>query len=194
MIANSEKLINAGLAVRAGVNAAVDTANTDWQASVLNKNAFVQSHTLSIQGGNEKTTYYISLNYSDQKGVIVSNYNKAYRVRMNLEHEINKFIKVGNNLSVSRQEDGGQNDGSNALGGSIASTLRLLPNVSPYANTLSGYNILTTANQMSVGPNGSTIDDNFLLYRNYHHDKDLNPGNCNHSTYQYKSVNALLIL
>jgi len=81
---------------------------------------------------------------------------------MNLDHELNKFIKVGNNLSVARQEDYGQNEGSNALGGSIAATLRLLPNVSPYAHTLSGYNILyPIANQIDKGPNGSTIDDNF---------------------------------
>ena len=160
MIAN-EKLTNAGLAKRAGVNAAADTANTDWQAAVMNKNAFVQNHTLSVQGGSEKVSYYLSMNYSNQKGVIVSNYNKAYRIRTNLDYEMNKFIKIGNNMGISRQEDGGQNDGSNALGGSIASTLRLLPNVSPYANTLSGYNIRPDANQMFQGPNGSTIDDNF---------------------------------
>lgn len=161
VIAN-EKLTNAGQAIRAGVNASADTSDTDWQGAVLNNNAFVQNHTLSIQGGNEKTTYYISLNYSNQKGIIVSNLNRAYRIRMNLEHELNKFIKIGNNLSVSRQEDYGQNDGSNALGGSIASTLRLLPNVSPYAHTLSGYNITyPTSNQIDKGPNGSTIDDNF---------------------------------
>ena len=161
LIAN-EKLTNAGQAIRAGVNASADTSDTDWQKAVFNNNAFVQNQTLSVQGGSDKTTYYLSLNYSNQKGIIVSNKNRAYRLRMNLDHELNKFIKVGNNLSVSRQEDYGQNEGSNALGGSIAATLRLLPNVSPYAHTLSGYNILyPTANQIDKGPNGSTIDDNF---------------------------------
>ena len=161
LIAN-EKLTNAGQAIRAGVNASADTSDTDWQKAVFNNNAFVQNQTLSVQGGSDKTTYYLSLNYSNQKGIIVSNKNRAYRIRMNLDHELNKFIKVGNNLSVSRQEDYGQNEGSNALGGSIAATLRLLPNVSPYAHTLSGYNILyPTANQIDKGPNGSTIDDNF---------------------------------
>lgn len=161
LIAN-EKLTNAGQAVRAGVNASADTSDTDWQKAVMNNNAFVQSQTLSVQGGGDKTTYYLSLNFSDQKGIIVSNRNRAYRIRMNLDHELNKFIKIGNNLSITRQEDYGQNEGSNALGGSIASTLRLLPNVSPYARTLSGFNInYPTANQIDKGPNGSTIDDNF---------------------------------
>jgi len=161
LIAN-EKLTNAGQAVRAGVNASADTSDTDWQKAVMNNNAFVQSHTLSVQGGGDKTTYYLSLNFSDQKGIIVSNRNRAYRIRMNIDHELNRFIKIGNNLSITRQEDYGQNEGSNALGGSIASTLRLLPNVSPYARTLSGYNInYPIANQIDKGPNGSTIDDNF---------------------------------
>lgn len=159
---SNEKLTNAGQAIRAGVNASADTADTDWQKQVMNNNAFVQNQTLSVQGGSEKTTYYLSMNYSNQKGIIVSNKNRAYRIRMNLDHELNRFIKIGNNLSISRQEDYGQNEGSNALGGSIASTLRLLPNVSPFAKTLSGYNILyPTANQIDKGPNGSTIDDNF---------------------------------
>jgi TonB-dependent starch-binding outer membrane protein SusC len=161
LIAN-EKLTNAGQVKRAGINASVDTSNTDWQGNVMNNNAIIQNHNVSVQGGSDKSTYYLSLNYSDQKGIIVSNSNKAYRVRFNFEHEINKYIKMGNNITISRQEDKGQNDGSNALGGSIASTLRLLPNVSPYANTLSGYNIgYPNDNLMSKGPNTTTIDDNF---------------------------------
>lgn len=177
-IAN-EKLTNAGLAVRAGVNAAADTADTDWQATVMNKNAFVQNHNLSIQGGNERIGYYLSLNYTNQKGNIISNQNKSYRIRMNLDYEVNKYVKLGNSLAASRQEDWGQNEGSNALGGSIASTLRLLPNVSPYNwQHISGFNIMyPTANQMDKGPNGGTIDDNFsnvaytLRTDNYYSDK-----------------------
>ena len=61
---------------------AASTVDADWQAAVMNKNAFVQNHTLSVQGGNERTTYYLSLNYSNQKGVIVSNANRAYRVTL----------------------------------------------------------------------------------------------------------------
>ncbi|MEP7277575.1 MAG: TonB-dependent receptor [Bacteroidota bacterium] len=160
-IAN-EKLTNAGLAIRAGVNASADTSDTDWQKAVFNSNAFVQNQTLSVQGGSDRTTYYFSLNYSNQKGVVVSNSNRAFRVRMNLDHELNRFIKVGNNLSVSKQEDFGQNEAFNALGGSIVATLRLLPNVSPFAHTLSGYNITyPVSNQIDKGPNSSTIDDNF---------------------------------
>ncbi|MFT3826782.1 MAG: TonB-dependent receptor [Chitinophagaceae bacterium] len=161
-IAN-EKLSNAGLAARAGVNASADTSDTDWQKNVMINNALANSHTLSMQGGGDKTTYYFSLNYAYQKGIIISNYNRAYRVRLNIEHEANKFFKLGSNLSVSRQEDGDQNNGSNALGGAIASSLRQLPNVSPYSSThFTGYNInYPISSSMTPGPNSQTVDDNF---------------------------------
>jgi TonB-linked SusC/RagA family outer membrane protein len=170
-IAN-EKLTNAGLTARAGVNTAAPSYETDWQSLVMRNNAPNQSHTISFQGGGDKTTFYFSANYNDQKGIVISNYNKAYRVRMNVDHELNKFVKFGNNLSVSRQQDGDQNNGSNALGGAIASSLRLLPNVSPYSATgWEGYNITysptgTSTNSMAVGPNSQSVDDNFsnVLY------------------------------
>ena len=137
--------------------------NTDWQDVALINNAPVSSHTLSLQGGGDKVNYYFSLNYNNQQGTIKSNRNKAYRIRLSLDYEANKFIKIGNNLAVSRQEDWDQNNGSNSLSGAIASALRLLPNVSPYsATTASGYNIThPSANAMSPGKNTQSIDDNF---------------------------------
>ena len=159
-IAN-EKLANAGLAARAAMDQ--QGTSTDWQKEALIDNALVQNHTISLQGGSAKTSYYFSLNYNKQQGTIISNKNTAYRLRVNLDHEVNKFVKIGNNLTVSRQEDTDQNNGSNALSGAISSALRLLPNVSPYsATTATGYNInFPTANSMSPGANTQSIDDNF---------------------------------
>ena len=162
-IAN-EKFTNAGLTPKAFMDA--NNTNTDWQSEVLTNNAFVQNHTLSLQGGNAKTSYYFSLNYSKQQGVVISNLNKSYRARLNIEHEVNKYVKFGNNLTISRQEDYDQNNGSNSLGGAIAATLRLLPNVSPYASNPSGYNInyyaATPANTMGFGANLQGVDDNWF--------------------------------
>lgn len=163
-IAN-EKLANVSptpLAPRAFMDA--NNTNTDWQDQALIDNAFVHNHTLSLQGGTDKTSYYFSLNFSRQQGTVISNKNTAYRIRMNLDHEVNKFVKIGNNLTLSRQVDEDQNNGSNSLGGAIASALRLLPNVSPFSTTTAtGYNInYPAANSMSPGANTQSIDDNFF--------------------------------
>ena len=130
---SNEKFANRGLAPRAGVNPG--GVNTDWQSVALINNALVQNHNLSYQGGTAKTSFFFSANYSKQQGVVISNFNKTFRVRTNIEHEVNSFLKLGNNLSVSRQDDGDQNNGSNALSGSIASALRLLPNVNQKFST-----------------------------------------------------------
>ncbi len=161
-IAN-EKLANNGLAARAGVNAG--GVNTDWQNIAFIDNALVQNHNLSFQGGGPKTLFFFSGNYTKQQGVVRSNKNISYRFRVNLEHEVNNFIKIGNNLGVSRQEDWDQNNGSNALSGSVASALRLLPNVSPYNNlNPTGFNInapLVNLNSIPNGPNSQGVDDNY---------------------------------
>ncbi|WP_428664660.1 SusC/RagA family TonB-linked outer membrane protein [Runella sp.] len=159
-IAN-EKLANAGQPLRANMDA--NGTNTDWQDQVMVKNATVHNHTISAQGGSEKTSYYMSLNYSQQQGIIITNYNKAYRARLNVEHEANKYVKLGNNITISRQDDGDQNNGTNALSGAISSSLRLLPNVSPYnPNHPTGFNInWPNGNSMNPGANTTSVDDNF---------------------------------
>ena len=156
----NEKFTNAGLTPKAFMDA--NSTNTDWQGIVLVNNAAVQNHNLSIQGGSGKTSYYLSFGYSKQQGVVFSNKNEAIRLRANIEHEVNKFIKVGNNITLSRQQDYDQNNGSNALSGSIAATLRLLPNVSPYSATgPDGYNIVYPGNSMGLGANLQAVDDNW---------------------------------
>ena len=158
---SNEKFINAGNTAKAFMDP--NNTNTDWQSIALINSAPIQTHNLSLQGGDKKTTYYLSLNYSKQQGVVYTNNNTSYRVRANIEHEVNKYVKIGNNLTLSRQEDNDQNNGSNSLGGSIAATLRLHPNVSPYSSTTpSGYNIQFPANQMGFGANLQGIDDNWF--------------------------------
>lgn len=158
MISN-EKRANANQLPLAYMDAA--GTNTDWQGVVFNKNAPITNTTLSLTGGGEKTSYYFSVNYSNQKGVIVSNFNRSYRVRLNLEHELNKVIRIGNNVTLSRQEDSDQQNGINALSGAVGASLRLLPNISPYnpANP-TGYNInYPISNTIPNGPNLAGVDD-----------------------------------
>ncbi len=160
LIAN-EKRANAGLSSAARPSAT--GTNTDWQDLVFNNNALAVQQNISFSGGSQKSSYFFSFNFSDQRGILVSNRNKAYRVRFNFDSEINKFVKFGNNLTLSKQDDLGQNDGTNALSGGIASTIRMLPNVDPYnVNNPTGYNILGPAlNTVGFGPNTIGVDDNY---------------------------------
>ena len=94
-IAN-EKRANAGLPAAARLS--TTGTNTDWQNVVFNNNALAVQQNISFSGGTQKSAYFFSFNYSDQRGILISNRNKAYRLRFNFDTEINKFVKFGNNL------------------------------------------------------------------------------------------------
>ena len=157
-IAN-EKFTNANQAAPARMDAL--NTNTNWQDNVFVNSAFVQGHTLSLSGGTNKSTYYFSLNYSDNQGVVRTNHNRSYRLKANVEQEANKWLKFGNDITASRQEDKDQNNGSNALSGAVVAALRDLPNVAIFNSaTATGYNI--TGNALGIGANLRTIDDNYV--------------------------------
>ncbi|MGB4844634.1 MAG: TonB-dependent receptor [Ferruginibacter sp.] len=159
MISN-EKLKNANLAN--GAFADADNTNTNWLGNIFNSNPFVQSHTLSASGGSDKSTYYMSVNYLTQDGIIRTNYNRRYNFRANMEHRPNKYFKFGNNITISRTEDNDQNNGGNALSGAMASAMRALPNVPIYSLTHpTGYNITPDNAALGSGANTRVIENNY---------------------------------
>ncbi|MFM2358201.1 MAG: hypothetical protein RLY16_193, partial [Bacteroidota bacterium] len=160
-IAN-EKLTNAGLAAAAFKNS--ENTNTDWQDVAMRSRANTQNHSLSFEGGNDKTSVYFSFNYAAQEGLIKTNLNKRYGAKMNVEHRVNDWLKVGNNLTISRSEDNDQNNGGNALSGAIANALRALPNVRAYDPTntaFGGYNIKADGSALGRDANTRDIENNY---------------------------------
>ncbi|CAN5831895.1 TonB-dependent receptor [soil metagenome] len=156
----NEKFTNAGSLPVAFLDA--NGTNTDWQGNVFVNNALSTTHTLSVSGGSDKTSYYLSLNYGENRGIIRTNKNTAYRIRMNIESQANSWLKISNNLAVSRQNDFDQQNATNGLSGAIVGAIRALPNVAIYSTTHpTGYNIAPNANALGAGPNLRTIDDNY---------------------------------
>lgn len=90
----------------------LDKVNSGWQGEdwfdlYRNKNAFQHSHALTLAGGNERSKFSISVNYSDQEGILggsnASDY-KRYGGRINSEHILLKndshsIITLGENVS-----------------------------------------------------------------------------------------------
>ena len=72
---------------------------TDWQDEVFRKNAMIQNYHVSVDGGNEKSNFSMSGSYFTQDGTIMgSDYNRV-TLRVNSSHKVNKWLKVGENLS-----------------------------------------------------------------------------------------------
>jgi len=87
--------------------------NTDW-ASAIFENWFAQNHNLSVSGGSSNTAYLLSLGYMNNPGVMQNTGIDRYQFRINMESQINKFIKIGTQTFAMRQ-DKEQGDSGNAL-------------------------------------------------------------------------------
>jgi TonB-linked SusC/RagA family outer membrane protein len=67
---------------------------TDYQDMMV-RQGFMQNHSLGVQGGNEKTQFYISGGFFKDKGIIPGLDFTRTSVRVNIDHNINKRVKVG---------------------------------------------------------------------------------------------------
>lgn len=74
---------------------------TNWFDEVT-RTGFQTQHNLSINGGTEYTKYLVSANFFNQKGIVKNNGMSRYSLRVNLDQKINKYAKVGINMTLSR--------------------------------------------------------------------------------------------
>ena len=74
--------------------------DVDWQ-DVIFRSAMVQTHNLSVSGGSDNSSYYISGNLFDQDGIIEKSNFKRYSLRVNLEVDLNERTRIGLNLAPS---------------------------------------------------------------------------------------------
>ncbi|HEY7566575.1 MAG TPA: TonB-dependent receptor plug domain-containing protein, partial [Gemmatimonadaceae bacterium] len=96
-----QELVNQGVLEQKSLTD-LGTFNTDWEDE-LTRNGFATNHNLSFSGGSASTKYRASLNYFDQKGVVVSNGLQRYQGRINGLHEaFNGRLSLGLNLTGSR--------------------------------------------------------------------------------------------
>ena len=75
--------------------------DTKW-GDLAYQDAPMQQHDLNISGGNEKTTFYMSGQWFDQKGILIGNALNRITGRINVDHQAYKWLKVGFNTSLSR--------------------------------------------------------------------------------------------
>ncbi len=93
---------NAGLTEPFDLNE-VPANDTDWQDALFQKNAPMVNHQISVEGGNDKSTYASSMAYFSQEGIIGGEKSQfdRYTARLNTTHKVNKYFNFGNNLAYS---------------------------------------------------------------------------------------------
>ena len=79
----------------------------------ITQGGYTQQHNLSISASNGKTSYFISGNYYNQKGVIMGTDYKRWNGKVNLDQNLSDKVKVGINLI------GSNGTSSNAVTGGV---------------------------------------------------------------------------
>lgn len=90
--------------------------NTQYQDLIL-RTGMMQNHTIGIQGGNEKTSFYISAGFFQDKGITKGLDFTRQSLRANIDHQVNNRLKVG-------------------ISSYMMYSIRNGENLNPYANTL----------------------------------------------------------
>lgn len=73
---------------------------TDWQDELFRK-AFMMNHSVSVSGGNDKTTYAFSGGYLDQEGIARGSSFQRFSLRSNLDTQIKSWLRGGVNFSFT---------------------------------------------------------------------------------------------
>jgi len=109
----------------------VENPGTDWQ-DVIFRTAPIQNHTITFSGSTEKTHFSLSGNYYDQDGIIINTGVKRGSARLNLDHEMNSWLKVAVNLNLSRRQNNSVPvDNGYRGGGSVLSAAASAPPTLP---------------------------------------------------------------
>ena len=61
----------------------------------------LQNYSISLQGGADNMSYYLSASYSDIKGIQLNDNFKRVTVRSNIESTVNKWLTLSLNASYS---------------------------------------------------------------------------------------------
>ena len=102
---------------------------TDWQSTIFNNSASIANYELSINGASPKSTFYTSLGYFTQEGVIatsISNY-KRLNLRLNSTHNVNNWLRIGENVGYTHIKSQGSLNTNSEYGGPLSSAINLDP-------------------------------------------------------------------
>ena len=74
--------------------------DTDWLDEVF-RTGMSQEYDISVNGGNEKSKYFISMGYMNQEGIVIGSDFERYSGRTNVSTEIKPWFSMGINSTFS---------------------------------------------------------------------------------------------
>jgi len=97
----SEELVNAGYS-QTDIDAKLTATNgnTDWQKEVY-RYGYVQKYEFSTSGGNEKTNFFMSGSYNNEKGIVINTGLRRMTARMNVTHKASEKLSFGTKITLA---------------------------------------------------------------------------------------------
>ncbi|WEK34577.1 MAG: TonB-dependent receptor [Candidatus Pseudobacter hemicellulosilyticus] len=102
---------------------------TDWQSLIFNNAAHRQNHELSVSGGSERSTFYLSFGFLDQEGIVATDISRYKRMnlRINSTHKIASWLTVGQNVGYAHDKTVGLGNTNSEFGGPLSAAINLDP-------------------------------------------------------------------
>ncbi|WP_312991624.1 SusC/RagA family TonB-linked outer membrane protein [Chryseobacterium flavum] len=93
--------------------------DTDWEKEILNKAAFKHEHRFTLQGGSDRTTYFLAADYLDLAGSVKSSDFERIGLRLNVDSNVKDWLKVGMNGAFTTSTSSNPNQAGNGYTSSI---------------------------------------------------------------------------
>jgi TonB-dependent starch-binding outer membrane protein SusC len=135
--------------------------DTRWYDYVY-RTGFSHSNTLSVSGANEATSYYFSVGYTNQEGIIKKNDFNRKSVLFNVDHKAGRIFSAGAKIAYANEENLAATSSGSLPGEAFATAglgraaIVIAPNVAPYNND-GTYNINST-NPSLIGIMGNLLN------------------------------------
>ncbi|WP_422081589.1 TonB-dependent receptor [Ulvibacterium sp.] len=88
--------------------------DTNWW-DLLTRNGTVNTHNLSVRGRSERTGYFLSAGITDQNGILLNDDYTRYNFRVNLDVNINDWLKIGTQTFAVVSDFSGANASAEAI-------------------------------------------------------------------------------
>lgn len=104
----------------------------DWIDEAY-QSAFRQEYNVNISGATERSSFYASLGYLDNTGIIKSSALERYTARLKADYQAKKWLKVGGNMSYAHfsNSNGNSNEGSASSTANIFAFSAQMPPIYP---------------------------------------------------------------
>jgi len=94
---------------------------TDWQSELFRR-APMNSHTITVSGGDQRTQYLLSTSYFNQVGIALGSEFTRYSVRLNLDNKTTNWLKIGTSLQLAHVDENLNTSGSNPISTALNNT------------------------------------------------------------------------